>query len=271
MADTNIPATGGIGIAPPPGAPTDEVSMPLQPQLIAEQAAKARQNERQLEPLTYPQQTPQTESNGVVAASGAVQEPKPVQAASGQLPKTFQMAKADPKSEFPAGSNSDSPTRGLPGTAPVPAARATSPLTVIGGFGESEAEYFPLDGRELKTLVEQLLDELHARITNDLRFSVAVTYPRVSAKLQLIVEGEADDQAFMVERVMVPHDKTPLDVAQAFADSVSFVVRAQRREFDDKGDVESPADSLRDELGLPKPRKHSVGTGVGRTMVDVEW
>jgi hypothetical protein len=175
------------------------------------------------------------------------------------------------KQEFPAASNSDSPSRGLPGTAPVPAARKSAPIQTTGGFGEAEAEYFPLNGQELRTLIEQLMDEVHARLQNDLRFHIATTYPRVSARVQIIVEAEADDQTVSIEKVMVPQERVPLDVAQERADSVVFVVRSLRREFDEAGNVETPPDAMRDELGLQKPRKRTIKNGAGKSLVDVTW
>ena len=120
-------------------------------------------------------------------------------------------------------------------------------------------------------MAEQLLDELYARVQNDLRFHISVTYPRLSIKLQLILEGEADDQTHVIEHVKPPVDKIPLAVAQEHADSVVFVIKAQRREFDDAGNVETPADAMRDQLGLRKPRKQQIKNGMGTAMIDVNW
>jgi hypothetical protein len=260
---------GRAGIAPPPDAPI-EISRPLTDAAVSEMAAKARTNERTLAPLVYGSTPAATDVSDVPVE---VQEPAPVQAAPGfpANAKPNRYVDAKPSSEFPAASNSDGPLRGLPGTAPVPAAREKPQLRPMGGFGEAEAEYFPLNGAELKTLVEQLLDELYARIQNDMRFHIAVTYPRLSARLQLVVTGEADDQTMVVEKVMPDQHRTPLEVAQQHGDSVVFVVAQQRREFDEQGNVEQPADAMRDELGLRKPRKRQVKTGAGSSIVDVTW
>lgn len=263
MPETNLPAEGRIGVPPPADAPR-EVSQPLSPAALSEMQSRARQNERELAPLRPVGGAP-IDAPG---ASGEVLAPLPVQPAPGYVQTV-------PKTEYPAASNSESPTRGLPGTAPIPAARSTVPIGISGGFGSAgDAEYFPLDGREALTLAMQLFDELSARLQNDLRFSMAVTYPRLSMKLQLVIEGEADDQAFTIEKVLPPHgkwDRTPIEVAKQNGDSVVFVVTALRREFDEEGNVQTPADGMRDELGLRKPRKHSVGSGIGKSIVDVEW
>lgn len=280
MATTNLPAEGRAGVEAPADAPR-EVSQPLQADYIADSLAKARVNEKELAPLTYGRGPIDNEIAALEAKLAAlklgnngvpdvVHEPKPVAAAAG-YPQPSKYVDAEPKTQFPAASNTDSPTRGLPGTAPVPAARSKPPIQVIGGFGEAEAEYHPLDGRELMRLVDALASDLVKRCENDLRFTVAITYPRMTCKLLLIVEGEADDAGFEIQKVMVPHEKTPLEVAQQYADSVTFVVRAQRREFDDAGNSESPADAIRDELGIEKPRKRRIGSGAGSAVVDVRW
>jgi hypothetical protein len=267
MADTNLPAEGAMA-APPPGAPY-EIAQPLSPELIAEQAAKAAAHEKTLAPLTYGQ----TESGGVV-------RPRLESAVAGKqidgLDPFYQQEVARRTAEdaeisahAPAGSDTDSPVRGLPGTAPIPAVRSRAQLLPSGGFGDTgAAQYYPLDGSELRALVETLMDELHAHIQADLRFSIAACYPRVAVKVQLVVEGEVQDQGFTIQKVGA-HDKTPLEVAQACGDSVVFVVVKQRREFDEAGNVEAPPDALRDELGLPKPHKHVVKNGLTSSFADL--
>lgn len=263
----NLPVTGGM-TAPPADAPR-EVSQPLTPEAIAEMSAKARTNERTLAPLTFDVDPtavpPETETVGEVEA------PLPVVAAPMGPVVPSKYVEAVSKQDYPAASNTESPTRGAPGTVPVPSARKTAPLQPVGGFGEPENEYFPLDGRELKTVLEQLMDELHARLQNDLRFSIAVTYPRVRAKVQIVIEGEADDQGFTIDRVMPPYEKTPLAEAQRRGDSVVFVVAQVMQEFTEDGQVDTPPDGMRDKLGIPKPRKHRVQTGAGSSLVDVAW
>lgn len=267
MAETNLPADGEWG-QPPPDAPR-EWSQPLQADLIAEQQAKARQNERALKPLDFvPTKVNPLTKTDPQAASHAVQAPAAVQAAS--VARTPAPVVAPPADHQPAASNTDSPSRGAPGTAPVPSARAKAPLRILGGFGEAEAEYFPLDGHELRLLVEVLLDELYNRVQNDLRFSVAMTYPRLKATLQLLVEGELEETGFAIERVVVK-DQTPVAVAQERGDSVVFVLVAKRREFDDHGEVESPANAIREEIGVEIPRKQQIENGLGKMLADVRW
>ncbi len=287
--ETNLPAEGSIGVPLPDGVAA-EVAQPLAQETIQKHLALARANERELAPLKWETAAAdpkakaiadlkaqiaalEADGSGVQPASYEVQEPKGVQAAARQIPPQPQAQAVEEmpdKRLFPAASNSDSPSRGVPGSAPVPASRTSAPIGITGGFGESEAEYFPLDGSELKVVCEQLLDEVNNIIQNDLRFSPALTYPRLSARLQLIIEGEASEvEGFVIDRVKT-HEKTPLAVAQAHADSVVFVVAAQRREFDEADQVETPADQIRDELHLKKPGKHLVQNGTLQSYADVD-
>ncbi len=261
---TNLPAAGHVGVEPPADAPR-EVAQPLTAEAITRMQANARANERELAPLRAPGTPLPVDDGRVQPASHEVQAPEPVKAAPGYK----QVApRAD---EFPAGSNTDTPKRGLPGTAPVPAGRKYAPLNVTGGFGESEGEYYPLDGGEALELAKELIAGLYARIQDDIRFTRAQVYPRLSMTVQLIVEGEADDQVMKIEKIMPPHDKTPLEVAKSRGDSVVFVVKEQRREFNDAGEVETPADAMRDELGLKRPGKRQIGSGQNKSLVDVTW
>jgi hypothetical protein len=277
--DVNIPATGALG-APPPGAPV-ESSQPLQPDAgsivvfdretgrptgeIVDPAARAAANERELQPLTY----------GKVEPSAVAPESNVPGKRIGGLDPFYQQQKQmrdeAASAASPAASNSDSPSRGLPTTVPVPASRKRAPLQSTGGFGSAgDAQYFPLTGDEARTLAQELMDRLNDRLKNDLRFSMAICYPRVSLKLQLIVEAEAggEGNGFVIEYVTA-HDKTPLEVAKEYGDSVVFVLREQRREFDDAGNVETPADAIRDELGILKPKKQLVQMGGGKQFADV--
>jgi hypothetical protein len=266
MAEKLAP-TGAIGIAPPPDAPLETShGLTADERMVP---AHARGNERELAPLTYG-----TGASGAPAGSGAVQEathevqaPKAVQAAPGYKV-------VPPREQFPAASNSDSPSRGVPGTTPIPRERTTPPLAVTGGFGVADAEYFPLDGRELKTLIEELMDKLHARLQNDLRFSVALTYPRVACRVQIVVECETEDSGMIIEQVLPPNgkwDRTPREVAIAHGDSVVFALVEQRQEVNAAGEDEQPADAIRQELQIEGPRKRSQGFGVNRTFSDVNW
>jgi hypothetical protein len=275
MPTTNIPATGAVGVEPPPDAPI-EVSQPLQPDAgrivladprtglptgeVVDPAARARANERELAPLRYERPAAPAAQSGVTGKAIDGLDPFYAQ-------EVARRAALPDAKEFPAASNSDSPARGLPGTAAVPL-RQTKSLALTGGFGDTgEAMYYPLDGQELLALSEALCDRLVDRIRNDLRFSMALTYPRAAVRLQLIVEGEVDDQGFTIEYVD-KKDQTPLEVAQQHGQSVVFVLTEERREFTSTGEVESPPDAIRDELGLVKPRKQYVQTGMGRQLAD---
>lgn len=165
---------------------------------------------------------------------------------------------------LPAASNSDSPSRG------IPRAQLPKGKEITGGFGEAaDGQYFPLDGQELLNVIWLLMDELAARLVNDLRFSIAATYPRVAVKAQIVVEGYAADQSFTIEKIMRPHDKTPIAVAEQRADEVVFVIKTERREFAADGEISSPPNALRQETGQAIPRKQWVGSGPTRQMADV--
>lgn len=279
MPETNIPATGEFGAAPPDAA--RETTEPLQVDAgaivvhdprtkqptgeVIDPIARAQANERELKPLTY--ENPAAPPSQSVVSGKTVNGLDPFYAEEAK--RKAALAAAEPERTMPAMSNTDSPSRGLPGTAPVPAARKTKPIGVTGGFGDAgEAQYFPLTGPELMELTRALLDKLNDRITNDLRFSLAITYPRIAVKLQLIVEGEVDDQGFDVTYVDTK-DQTPLDVAKQHGQSVVFVLTEERREFTVDGEVDSPPDAIRKELGMVRPHKQLVQTGSGRVFADL--
>lgn len=338
MSD-NLPATGTAGAVPPPDAP-HEVSQPLTPEYERTALARARENERELAPLTYGAPVQHPPAGTAVPSTGGVGEA--TQAASegkldpfyqrmregGQMPPAVDTAAAssgqpagqpikkilrrnrppvegshagpsgdraggadpgvghvapapgtpvvaDPLapidlSHMPAASNSDSPTRGIPRNLPTDPGKA-----ITGGFGDAAAlQYYALDGGELKTLVEQLMDDVHARLQNDLRFNEAITYPQVTARVVIEIAGFATDSAFTVEKILPsthPARATnPLEFARSVADEVCFVVVAEMRETDDQGQSVTPPDAVRQELGLPRPQKHWVRDAGGRpvTMVD---
>lgn len=164
----------------------------------------------------------------------------------------------------PAASDSDSPARGIP----TPTADPGKAIT--GGFGAAfEAQYFPLAGDELALTLQGLLMQLAEQIPQDLRFTPAVVYPRVRARVEVIVESYAADTDFRITRVLPPHEKTPVEVARTVADEIVFVVVNQRQEFDADGNIESPANAIRAELGVQIPQKQIVETPNGRLIVDV--
>lgn len=175
----------------------------------------------------------------------------------------------------PAASDSDSPARGIPRAHAIDATRKRERPAVTGGFGDqSELQYFALDGRELLALTETLMDDLHARIQNDLRFSEALTYPRVRVRVSLEVQGYGEDRGFVIDRVLPsPADlakQTPVDLARSLADELVFVITAERREVDDDGNSLEPPDAMRQSLGLKRPGKRMVqGAGGVTQWIDV--
>lgn len=187
-------------------------------------------------------------------------------------PRDVPLPVVEDLSHAPAASNTDSPARGVPRDTGVPM-RAGKEIT--GGFGDEGAlSYFALNGRELRVLVEQLMDEVHARLQNDLRFNEALVYPQVSARVVIEIAGYVRDNDFIIDKFLpTTHEArthTPVEIARTVADEICFVVLAERRETDDEGQSLIPPDALRDELGLVKPRKRMITTGPGQTsMVDV--
>jgi hypothetical protein len=171
----------------------------------------------------------------------------------------------------PAASDSDSPARGVP----TPSADPGKQIT--GGFGDAgDAQYFPLDGSELRELVRGLMSVIDAQIENDLRFSMAITYPRVSARVVVEIsayaaggDGGQYDPSFTIAKVMPEHDKTPIEIARQRADQVVFVVVADRVEMSAHGESLSPPNQIREELGLIVPRKQAISTPQGRLIVDL--
>lgn len=217
---------------------------------------------------------PPVDPKAVIPASAkVVQAPKGVQPA-GSTGAALSKAVAERQNQAsrrgdpgrPAASNTDSPSRGQPTRSADPQKQIT------GGFGDSvAAQYFPLDGNELLDVVWKLMDDLAKRLQNDGRFMVSMCYPRVAVRLDLTVEGYAADQGFTVTKVGPPHERTPLDLAQSMAgvDDVVFVLRTQRREFNDQGESESPPNALRAEVGRPIPHKQVVEGLSGRQIADV--
>jgi hypothetical protein len=164
----------------------------------------------------------------------------------------------------PAASDTDSPSRGLPKAVADPGKKIT------GGFGDlGEAQYFPLTGLEAGVKAEDLLDKMHAQIKNDLRFSIAATYPRMSMELTLTVTAYGMEQTHQIRKVMVPYTRTPLEVAQENADEVVFVIVKDHQEFSKAGESLNPPDKTRMELGMEVPRKRAVSTPGGKMIVDL--
>jgi hypothetical protein len=169
-----------------------------------------------------------------------------------------------PRLARPAESNSDSPARGVPRGTTDPGKQIT------GGFGDAaQAQYFPLDGTELRELVLSMMDRLAEQLQNDLRFSIAAVYPRVAVQLDLRVDGFVEDIGFGITKVLPPHEKTPLDVARSMADQGVFVVSVTRAEMSADGESLAPPNAIREELGLAVPHKRAIDVPGGRMIVDV--
>jgi len=218
--------------------------------------------------LTDTQQTPTQQApveRPAVDPSTAAHLASPLAAAARKLQEQRQLT------HQPAASNTDSPSRGVP----TPSADPGKQIT--GGFGDAgDAQYFPLDGSELRELVRGLMSVIDEQLTNDLRFSMALVYPRVAARVIVEVtayaaggDGGQYDPSFTITKVMPPHEKTPLEVARDRADQCVFVVVADKVEMSAEGASIAPPNQIREELGLNVPRKQAVSTPTGRVIVDL--
>jgi hypothetical protein len=148
----------------------------------------------------------------------------------------------------PAASNTDSPSRGVPKPILDPGKQIT------GGWGHGAvgpAQYFALDGSELRTLIQTLWRDIEDRMSKDLRFMMAICYPRVMARVTVEVCGATPDAA--INDVAFTLESRILDLMAMAVD-----------------DHETPADALRDQAGLTKPFKHLVQTSTGTIMVDID-
>ena len=294
--------TGQVGAVPPPDAPR-ETAAPLAPDTIAVQQANARANEKVLPPFNPPQRpiaqtlpTPapqpapkpsaQLSTADLIAdVFGESELPsgiEPDRETVDQLVDVFPTAEALPpltdedRARMPAASNTDTPAKGLlPNLVPAHEPDKFEGIS-RGGFSDvGEAQYFPLSGDELREVILSLFTDLTKRIDNDLRFSMALTYPRVRARVLIEVEGMADDDnaGFVIERLFVPKigdpGSTPVEIARAKADKVVFVVQAVKQEVAPDGQSDTPPDQFRDDLGLPKPRKQIVQFAGRESFVDV--
>lgn len=303
---------GAVGVAPPADAP-QESAQPITPDAEATMRARAAANERQLAPFKpatsaapkpatpaaapvsrtlrranrpavptttgiiltdtdYPSLAAPTAEDVTVTGQGAIdqiEDVPPTDPTIDALPPLTD----DDRARMPAASMTDTPARGAPKVLP-----GQQPLDkqITGGFSDAlDAQYFPLDGTELCQLVLGLFDQLATQIPNDLRFSMALTYPRVRVRVRVEVEGHAEDSdaGFVIEKVSQPKEGqkggTVLEIARSRATEMVFVVQALRQEFDAEGQSDTPPDALRDELQLTKPQKQLLTDGNGRqTIVD---
>ena len=292
MSSPNQPKVTGNFMEAPPNAPR-EVSQPLTAEALQAMQDAAAAHERELPPFN----PPAVQRQAADAAALATGQPVPVRPEEAKLHRPNRPAPAttpvetidrvadagtvsqrlaavltprperDPNEPFqPAASNTDSPSRGIPQPILDPGKRIT------GGFGVpgvGATQYFPLDGYELRQLVERLCDRLKSRVADDLRFMRAMTYPRAFVRLDLTVEcWGAALQHHDIPVVEAPHDKTPIEIAREYADEVLFVLREQRREFDDAGTPETPANAIREEISAPIPYKQPIHTSAGTDWVD---
>ncbi len=170
----------------------------------------------------------------------------------------------------PAASDDDSPATGQVRIEP------RAGLDITSGFSDGAGlQYFALDGSELFAVVETLMDQLHARAKDDLRFNPGLCYPRVQVKVAIEVTGflAESGSSFTIEKRTLPDDPiartNPLEFCRKIADEIAFVVIEQAQETDDQGESITPPDGFRDALGIEKPRKHAIGEGRGRVFVDV--
>jgi len=261
-----LPTDGAFGL-PPAHAP-HEVTRDLQPDAVAEQLAKAHAHERQLQPLVFGAKIRSDEpatAEQVLEQTFAAAPPSPDPPRKTMTPAMREQATADPveRSHQPAASNSDSPSRGIPRPIDDPGKQIT------GGFGNmGEAQYYALDGLELKELVKHLMGKLLQQVENDLHFSMAITYPRVEVKVAVQVSGYAKEGAFELFKGAA-HDKTTVENSvRGGAEPIALELSEDRAEFDANGDPANPPDRLRDELGLEKPHKQVVQMGQNRSIVD---
>jgi hypothetical protein len=252
----NIPTEGAF--TPPPVDAPYEVTQPVDNGALLAEAAQRRAaaaerlgisaDERSLAPLNPPgdRQSPQPPAD------------LPLRSAA---PTAYVVPQTS--NPMPAASGSDSPARGIPREITDPGKKIT------GGFGNTgEAQYYPLNGLELLVLVRSLMEQIDKRIENDLRFAMAITYPRVRARVVIEVDGYAESGDFAIEKVDV-REKTPIEVARQYGDRIAFAVVEKRQEFTDSGEVDAPPDLIRDELGLEKPRKQLIQMGAQRIVADI--
>lgn len=284
--------TGMAGAVPPPHAP-HETTRPLSQDLIHTQLAAASANERPLPPFdppqrppsaqAVPQAPPSTSPTSVESLSAdffgdvgpaapsivltdADQVPVAVPAMPVTMPSALTMPYVPPVDEpyRPAASNTDTPSRGIPRMVDDPG------KVITGGFGEAlDAQYFPLDGTELRELVLSKMDLIADRLRNDLRFSIAACYPRATVRVKIEVEAYGLDVPLLIQQEIV-HAKTPIEVALAKgAERRDFTVTEEVGEMTADGQHDKAPNEIRQELSLPIPRKQAVESGAGRLIVDV--
>lgn len=277
--DVNISPTGAVGTPPPPGAPI-ETTQPLAPDAggvvlldgtVKDPRALAAQNERELLPLVFekpPLEAPVLTEPTSGVTGKAIKGLDPFYARQAERAAAAEAPAEGPAvvdlAQFPAGSNSDTPRRGLP--KPI----RDHGKQITGGFGMMPEHYSPLNGDEVKTALEALMDLVHASLQRDLRLTVATTYARAQISVTLAVRGSVMAHPVEIRREQLL-DRNPVDVAEQFGDEVMFVVLQQRREENARGESEDPPNKIRQDLGLPIPRRTLRHTAIGTISNDVEF
>jgi hypothetical protein len=254
----------------------------LTPELLAEQLAKAQANEQTLQPLVFesnvvetvrklaavslkpsaavPESAPEADLSSVAAAlaeslesRGKGLDPAPATEGAPTPGEEPDARSADGEegtalvpNPFPAGSSTDSPSRGIPHPSQDPG------KTVTGGFGVGAMDYFALDGSEVAAIATRLVQRLLKQVTTDLRLGLAITYPQVRIRAAILIDGASEDATVH---------------AQAFDLVDAEILHLEAVEVDDP---ETPPDALRIEAGLERPYKRVVQMGAGRTIADRE-
>jgi hypothetical protein len=319
MERTNehLPVEGHAGLRPPAGADltpsqplTADAGTIVDTEGVAHRPAdKARVNERELLPLTYKDSIQQAASElAGTATPGVVQAPAPVKAAvvAAKPAVVAPVTSKAPDPTQPAASNTDTPSRGLPGTAHSAHRAPNKPaLTVEGGFGSGSGEYFALDGTEMKVCLKQLLEEVLGHAENDHRVVGMAALTTAEVTLRAVLTADTDDQTVQMFWGPLPNERGDLvetvtrlcdgahkDITtdmrlqmswsypqygaaltltvKAHTGDPGFTLVKHRREFDEAGEPETPPDALREELGLPVPgREIKMAGSLGAISSDV--
>jgi hypothetical protein len=98
---------------------------------------------------------------------------------------------------------------------------------------------------------------------NDLRFSVALCYPRVTARVVIHIEGYAHEMNFDLTRA-AEHTKTTVEIAELVgAQPTTFELEGVVAEMTPDGESVMPPNATREALGLTVPRKQRVPMPTG--------
>jgi len=123
---------------------------------------------------------------------------------------------------------------------------------ITGGWGldaSFPAQYYALDGSEIRAIALRLWEDVKVKMEQDLRFHLAACYPQALVRVSVEVAGATAGAAVN-------------DVAFTLASKI-VVLEASLADTPD-----TPADALRVDTGLPRPYKHAVKTPTGTYIVD---